>query len=78
MNFENTTIVHKEEEMTATGLEPLMSSKQLAAYLGVSVETIYYWRTCNKAPPAVHVAGTLRWRESDVREWLNRDSESEK
>ena len=64
--------------MTATGLEPLMSSKQLAAYLGVSVETLYYWRTCNKAPPAVRAGGALRWRESDVREWLNRDSESEK
>ncbi len=64
--------------MTATGLEPLMSSKQLAAYLGVSVETIYYYRTRGIAPPAVRVGGTLRWRESDVEEWLNRDSESEK
>lgn len=51
-------------------LEPLLTVQQLAEYLQVPEGTIYKWRYRRTGPPAMKVGIHLRWRKSDVDEWL--------
>lgn len=53
-----------------TALPRLMGIDELAAYLAVPVQTIYYWRHRGTAPRAIYVGRHLRWREDDVLKWL--------
>ena len=66
-----------------TGMElqmtKLLTLKELAALLERSEQTLKkdMRRNPNAVPPRVVIPGTrlLRWRESDVNEWLNRHVE---
>ncbi|WP_202627970.1 AlpA family transcriptional regulator [Cellulomonas sp. APG4] len=48
-----------------------MTIDDLAAYLNVSVETVRGWRAHRQGPPAFKVAGSLRWRLTEVDAWLD-------
>jgi excisionase family DNA binding protein len=51
----------------------LLTSDELAEYLGLSVKTIKRWRVQGKGPRALQLAGTgtsVRYRVSDVDAWL--------
>lgn len=48
----------------------LLSPKELAAYLGVSVQTVYAWRCRGGGPPCYHLGRHVRYRLADVEEWL--------
>lgn len=56
--------------------EDLMKIKELAGLLGVQPGTIYKWRKrekrtgVNPGPAAVTINGRLRWRRSDVNDWI--------
>lgn len=52
------------------GLSKLLTVEQLADYLQVPVQTVYYWRTKRTAPGARYVGRHLRFREEDVAAWL--------
>jgi excisionase family DNA binding protein len=56
-------------------LEGLLTMKELAAYLNVSVSTIKDWRGRGEGPPALRVGGSLRWRREDIEAWLNENAE---
>ena len=58
------------------GLEPLMSTCELAEYLGVPVKTIYEWRTNGQGPCAVRVGRHLKFAVSDVHDWVAQHRES--
>jgi len=62
---------------TLSGLEPLLSIEELAAYLDVPVTTIRDWRTDGKGPCAIKVGGRVRFATSDVLTWLLRQREAE-
>ena len=63
--------------MTTTIPEPnLLTTLQVARYLGVSVETIYTWRVSGYGPRAVKVGKHLRWRPSEIEKWLSCDDSS--
>ena len=47
-------------------LPDLLSAPELAAYLGVPVSTIHYWRGKEQGPPAFKLGKQLRFRASDV------------
>lgn len=51
--------------------DPLWTIKDVAKYLGVSVQTLYDWRCQHCGPKCFKVGGTLRYRESDVMAWLD-------
>ena len=51
-------------------LEPLLSTRDLAAYLGVPVATLYGWRYQDVGPQSFRVGRHLRYRLGDVEEWL--------
>jgi predicted DNA-binding transcriptional regulator AlpA len=59
------------EESTMTGLERLISTRELAEYLGVAPQAIYDLRTAGRGPRAVHVGRELRYRVSEIqRGWI--------
>lgn len=48
----------------------LLTVDELADYLQVPAKTIYAWRHKNCGPPGFRVGRYLRFRSSDVEEWL--------
>jgi excisionase family DNA binding protein len=50
--------------------ETLHDLDWLAAYLGIPKKTIYGWRLRGEGPPAYRVGKHLRYRRSDVDDWL--------
>ena len=50
--------------------EPLMSVRELAAYLQVDMSTIYLWSQRGQIP-AMKVGKMWRYRRSEIEEWLN-------
>ena len=51
-------------------MEKLLSPIQLADILGVRPGTIYSWLSRGVDVPHVKIAGTVRFREKAVQEWL--------
>lgn len=51
----------------------LMSTEDLADFLGVSVRTVEDWRSDRKGPPHVRIGPrTVRYRSDEVLFWLSR------
>jgi len=51
-------------------LPKLLSTRQLADYLQVPETTIYLWRTEGRGPVGFRVGKRLRFKASDVEQWL--------
>lgn len=60
-----------EATSTKTQLPALLTVAELAAYLGVPVSTIHFWRGRKQGPPAVKVGRRLIFRAEDVAAWLD-------
>lgn len=55
----------------------LLTIDDVAEELGVSVKTIYQWRSRHPVPygpPAIKVGKYLRWRPDTLREWIDAQS----
>ena len=52
-------------------LDPLLSAQQLADYLEIPLATLYAWRYRGEGPPGFRVGRHLRYRWSDVDQWIN-------
>jgi excisionase family DNA binding protein len=68
-------IVHMIKDPMANGHErvptaQLLSPKDLAAYLGVPVATIYRWRSLGEGPVAYRVGRHVRYKREEIEEWL--------
>ena len=61
-----------DTETADLDLGRLLSVKELAAYLGVPVPTIHDWNSNGLAPKRMRVGRYVRYRQSDVDEWLER------
>ena len=48
----------------------LLSPNEVAAFLGVPLQTIYRWRYRHEGPPGYRVGRHLRYRATDVEQWL--------
>jgi excisionase family DNA binding protein len=48
----------------------LISTRQLARFLGVSVTTVYAWQTRGGGPPGYRVGRHTRYRPEEVLAWL--------
>ena len=51
-------------------MEKLLNPSQLADILGVKLGTIYSWLSRGVDVPHVKIAGTVRFREKAVMDWL--------
>lgn len=49
---------------------PFLTVDELAAMLQVTPKTIYAWRQSGVCPPCVRVGKYLRFRRTDVEDWL--------
>lgn len=56
--------------MNAIALEPLWDVADVAAYLGVPVQTLYQWRKKHTGPPAARLGKHLRYDPAAVRAWF--------
>ena len=53
--------------------EQLITAKELASLLKVKLNTVRMWYKCGKLPPPYRLSNrTLRWRLSDVLEWVEK------
>lgn len=52
------------------GMEKLLNPSQLAEILGIRPGTIYSWLSRGIPIPHVKIAGTIRFREKAVEQWL--------
>jgi len=52
-------------------MEALLNCRQVALLLGVSVRSVYRLRDGQRMPRPVRVGTLLRWREGDLRQWLD-------
>lgn len=55
---------------TPVGLEPVLTTSQLAAHLGVSPQAIHDLRHLGRGPRGFRVGRELRYRVSAVEAWL--------
>ena len=55
-------------------LPKLLSIRDLAAYLGVPVSTVYLWRSQGRGPQGIKVGKQVRYRAEDVLAWLDRQA----
>lgn len=58
------------------GLEPLLSTEELAEYLGIPVATLQDWRVDHKGPRAIIVGRRVKYAVSDVRAWIKQQRET--
>ncbi len=52
-------------------IDRLLTVQDLADYLGVPVATIYAWRHRRPGPPGSRVGRHLRFRWSDIEQWIS-------
>ncbi|HET8601330.1 MAG TPA: helix-turn-helix domain-containing protein [Segeticoccus sp.] len=48
----------------------LWTAEEVAYYLSVPVQTVYWWRGAGRGPAGRRVGKRLRYRPSDVRSWV--------
>jgi DNA-binding transcriptional MerR regulator len=57
--------------------EPLLTQRQAAAYLNVSIRTLQRWRLEGIGPPSIRLPnGYLRYRLADLEAWLRDQGEA--
>jgi len=49
----------------------LLSANQVAELLGVSVRTLWRLLSAGKLPAPVRLGGSVRWRNADIRQWID-------
>jgi excisionase family DNA binding protein len=54
-------------------MEKLLSIEELSEKLGIPVSTLYAW-TCKKKIPYVKLGRLVRFRESEITEWIAKNS----
>jgi excisionase family DNA binding protein len=59
-------------------MEKLLTPTQLAETLGVQPGTIYSWLSRGVDVPHVKIAGTVRFREKSIQEWLFKKEQERK
>ena len=70
-------LVGMRDDTPTTALKKMLSTSELAEYLGVAPQAIYDLRCDGRGPRAVHVGRELRYRVSEIEAWLERMSEPE-
>ena len=63
--------VMDKQRIAGLGLEPVLTTSELAEYLGVHVQAIHDLRTDGRGPAGIRVGREIRFRTSDVLRWLD-------
>ena len=54
--------------------DPFLSTAAVARWLGISTRTVCFWAECGEIP-ALKVGRQWRFREEELRRWLDRSQE---
>lgn len=54
-------------------MKEILNNEELTKYLNVSDRTVYHWRKCRGLPHFI-IGKSIRYRKSEVDEWLDRYS----
>lgn len=65
------------ERLSGHGLEPVLTTREPAEYLGVHAQAIYDLRAAGQGPAGIHVGREVRYRASEIRSWMDRLHEPE-
>lgn len=58
-------------------IQPLLSQKEAAAYLGTSVSVLNTWRHHNRHDiPFIRFGRNIKYRQSDLDDWLNKNTQN--
>ena len=57
-------------------MKPLLTEREVAHQLSVSVETVRYWRKRGRGPRSLKLERTVRYRPEDLDAYLERAGES--
>ena len=49
---------------------PLLTSVEVAEYLGIGLSTFHQLRSRGEGPPGLRVGGSIRWSREGLDEWL--------
>jgi excisionase family DNA binding protein len=60
----------EQEQKAADLAQRLLSPHEVAAFLGVPLQTIYRWRYRHEGPLGYRVGRHVRYRVVDVERWL--------
>lgn len=55
----------------------LMKAREVAALLGFGVATIWRYAKDGSIPSPIRIAGTTRWRRSEILAWLDEQGASQ-
>jgi predicted DNA-binding transcriptional regulator AlpA len=58
-------------ETAPSNMNRLMNEKEVAGHLAVSLATVRRWRMLGQGPKATKLGGLVRYKPSDVEEFLN-------
>jgi predicted DNA-binding transcriptional regulator AlpA len=68
------TPAHSEMRSSSAGdrhtVEPLLTTSEVATWLGVAPISLRKWRTSGAGPQFIRVCGAVRYRRSDVENWI--------
>ena len=59
------------QTLSRLGLDPVLTPSELAEYLGLQPQAIYDMRTDGRGPSGIRVGREIRYRVSDIRQWLD-------
>lgn len=52
-------------------MSELMTLREMCNALGITEATAYYWRQTRKGPKGARIGKNLRYRRSDVDQWVD-------
>ena len=55
--------------------DPLLTPQQVARWLGKPLATLYAWRSRGQGPRGIRVGNALRYRRSEVEQWLDQHTD---
>jgi predicted DNA-binding transcriptional regulator AlpA len=60
-----------ENPITAAPAEPLLiTAEELARLLHISLRTLWRLRSAGRLPEPVRIAGMVRWRVDEIKNWV--------
>lgn len=66
--FNNSCINHKEDEVPEISV--LLNMQEVSDITRIPVPTLRYYRHMKKGPASALIGGKVRYREEDVRKWI--------
>jgi predicted DNA-binding transcriptional regulator AlpA len=66
-----------ERPSTSKDSGPLMSLSEAAAYLDMTVQTLYNWRSRGIGPASLRIGGRVKYRLTDLDDWIAAQAEVE-